>query len=78
MKIPTRVTMARVAMRAAIWSYLSTIAPDGCADVDIDNLTSVAVNAVNEAVSAPMAEQAVAQHDRVNVAFVQVAESEMA
>lgn len=42
----TRITMTRVAMRAAIWSYIRSVWPDTMPDSEIDRLTHKAVAAV--------------------------------
>lgn len=46
MTTQTRTTMTRVAMRAAIWSWLDSQTQRSHDDAEIDALTNVAVNAV--------------------------------
>ena len=46
MTTPTRITMTRVAMRAAVWSWLDSQMQRPHNDGEIDALTNAAVNAV--------------------------------
>lgn len=46
MTTQTRITMTRVAMRAAIWSWLDSQMQRPHDDSEIDRLTTAAVNAV--------------------------------
>jgi len=53
----TRITMTRVAMRAAVWSFLRSMTPDSVPDSEIDALTQRAANAVLDIVEQHELEQ---------------------